>query len=86
MEIPRSAIKPVIKSCRLYNGGHIASKSGARYILHYILCTMRFCPTTYAISLFLRHFIFIHLLITYLTLDKAFSLTVHHSGLTAFAA
>jgi len=86
MEIPCSVIKPAIKSCRLYNGGHTASKSGSRCALHFILCTMCFCPTTYAISSFHQRFIFIHLLITYLTFDKAFSLSVHHSSLTAFAA
>jgi hypothetical protein len=74
MEIPCSVIKPVIKSCRLYNGGHIARKSGACYADRYILCTMCFCPTTYVISLLLQRFICIHLLITYLTLKSLFSI------------
>ncbi len=74
MEIPCSIIKPVIKSCRLYNGGHTASKSGVCYAYHYILCTMCFCPTTYAISSLHRRFICIHLLITYLTLESLFSI------------
>jgi hypothetical protein len=73
MEIPCSVLKPVVKSCRLYNGGHIASKPGIRYALYYILCTMCFCPTTSAISSFLQRFICIHLLATYLTLMSLFS-------------
>jgi hypothetical protein len=72
MEIPCSVIKPVNKSCRLYNGGHIASRTGCRYALHYILSTMCFCPTTFAISSLLKRFICIHLLLTYLTLSEPF--------------
>jgi len=47
---------------------------------------MRFRPTTYAFSTLLRRFTCIHLLKAHLTLYRAFSLSVHHSGFTAFAA
>ena len=74
MEIPCSAIKPACKSCRLYNGGHIASSSGVRYVLHYILSIMCFCPTSLVISSLLQRFISIHLLLAYLTLTSLFSI------------
>ena len=65
-DIPCSVLKPNFKSCRLCNGGHIASKQVSRYACLCILRTMRFCPTTYAISLLLQRFICIHLLKSYL--------------------
>jgi len=65
-DIPCSVLKPNFKSCRLCNGGHIASKQVSRYACLCILRTMRFCPTTYAISLLLQQFICIHLLKSHL--------------------
>jgi hypothetical protein len=60
--------------------------TGYCYACFCILCTMRFRPTTYAFSTLHQRFICIHLLKAYLTLCRAFSLSVHHSSFTAFAA
>ena len=53
---------------------------------HYILCIMCFCPTTFVFSTLHQRFIYIHLLLTHLTITMAFSLSVHYSSFTTFAA
>ena len=60
--------------------------TGYCYACFYILCKMRFRPTTFAISTLHQRFICIHLLKAHLTPCRAFSLSVHHSSLAAFAA
>jgi len=42
--LPSSVMKPAIESCRLYTGGDITNKPGARYTCLYPLCTGRFSP------------------------------------------
>ena len=85
MALPSSVSKPAIKSCRLYTVGDITSKSGVCYALS-LPQIQRAVSSNRLLSILLQRFLFSHLSITYLTILLAFSLTVHYSRITPFAA
>ena len=82
--LPSSVIKPAIESCRLYTGGGITNKPGARYTCLYPLCTGRFSP-----RVAFRYFISDSFSVTSLLLTWLFyiAFSLFHSSLsTPFAA
>ena len=85
-DIPCSVIKPNFKSCRLYNGGRIASKQVSAMPVSTSFAQCDFARQLLWFRYFFSDsFSFISWRLTWFIL-WTFSLSVHHSSLTTFAA